>query len=100
MNKKISLILLCSVFALPSAFADSARDALVDMGVSSGIQKTLQAETSLMDGKAYVYKVEGKAVLLKSGSPIEAQAKVGDLIQPGDKFSQKKMPRLRLHLII
>lgn len=90
MNKKISLILLCSVFALPSAFADSARDALVDMGVSSGIQKTLQAETSLMDGKAYVYKVEGKAVLLKSGSPIEAQAKVGDLIQPGDKIFTEK----------
>lgn len=90
MYQKISLILLSSVFASSIAFADAARDALVDLGVSEGIQKTVQAEASLTDGKAYVYKVDGKAVLVKSGSPIEANVKVGDLIQPGDKILTEK----------
>jgi hypothetical protein len=96
-EKKILVWAMC-FFATPLLMAapdrdaamDAEFDALVDMEMSSKIQANAQSEASLLDGKAYVYKVEGRALLLKEGSPVETLAKAGDLIQRGDQIVTEK----------
>ncbi len=82
-------VFAASFMMLPACYAAN-RDSLVDLQVGSGIQRNAEAEVSLSDGKAYAYKVSGSASIIKSGSPVEKQLKVGDLIQKGDKITTQK----------
>lgn len=72
------------------AVMDAEFEALVDLEMSSKIQENAQNEVTLADGRAYVYKVEGRAVLVKADSPVESQVKVGDLIEVGDRIMTEK----------
>jgi|GEM_PF-5416345 len=91
MKTKIFLLLFfISLTFFSTSWAANSRDALVDLQVSSAIQKNAQAEVSLTDGKAYAYKVSGNVTFMKSGSPVETKLKVGDLIQAGDKVLTEK----------
>lgn len=89
MYKYLSMIIL-TVFISSQFVIAAERDALVDAEISAGLQQNAAADISVTDGKAYAYKVEGKAMLTKSGSPVETTLKVGDLIQTGDKIYTEK----------
>jgi len=85
------VLLALIVFGLSqNSFAADSRDALIDAQMKTGGNASAEQDMTLTDGIGHVYKIQGKVLIAKSGSPVEKKLKVGDSVQKGDRIHTYK----------
>ena len=88
--REILLALVLTSVVLPNLWAyDSAKkETLPSVQTDSSSASSVTAKSK--DGKAEVQAIEGKAVLIQSGNPVEKNIQIGDEISAGDSIYTQK----------
>ncbi len=85
MRTKIVVIALICLMPVSGLYAES-RDAMID----TQLVLSKKEDSTMTDGKAKIYALEGKAIMMPQGSPVEKNLKVGDEIKAGDSVYTEK----------